>query len=311
MYLGSMEYRFRGEDRGFDEGKIVVIYPDESFLKVMAMRLFFLPILLLLFIPAGSQSISGIWEGNNEPSHYIKPERVVLEIWEYNDSLITGVSHLYYSRGRYEHHKLSGRINKRTSRVYLSEDSIISYKVGLLQVVDEGTYTLRLFKKEDEMILQGDWVSRRKRLFIDPTVRTRFHKDIKQEIPTLSSDNAQNPLKRVDDIQLVLEIDKKEKDSIRVDIYDNGEIDHDSISVYVNNIVVISKQQVSVKPLTFYLSVTNNEPYDKIRMVAENLGSIPPNTALMVITTRKRKYNVFVSSNFEKNAVVEFFLKDK
>jgi hypothetical protein len=275
------------------------------------MKCVFLPAFLLLFISARAQTLSGVWEGSNGPSsYYIQPERVVLELTEYNDSMITGVSHLYYSRGRYEHHKISGRVDKRNSKVYLSEDSIISYKVGFLQVVDEGVYSLRLFKKEGAWILQGQWTSKRKRIFINPTVSTYFRKEIETEIPPVA-DTATTSPDRIDDIQMVIEIDKKEKDSIRVDIYDNGEIDQDSISVYVNNTAVISKQAISVKPLTFYVSVTDNHPYDKIRLVAENLGSIPPNTALMVITTRKKKYNVFVSSSFEKNAVIEFFLKEK
>ncbi len=273
-------------------------------------RPFFLLFSLFVCLPGGAQSLSGVWEGSNGySSYYIKPERVVLELYEYNDS-ITGVSHLYYSRGRYEHHKISGWVNKRTSKVYLSEDSIISYKVGFLQTVDEGVYSLKLFKKEDAWILQGDWTSKKKRLFISPAVSTYFRKEIEQEIPPPVTNDPQIS-SRADDIQMVIEIDKKEKDSIRVDIYDNGEIDKDSISAYVNNIAVLSKQEISTKPLTFYLSVTNNDPYDKIKIVAENLGSIPPNTALLVITTKKKKYNVFVSSSYEKNAVIEFFLKDK
>lgn len=272
---------------------------------------FLLSLFLLLYQTAGSQTLSGVWEGENGYSaYYIKPERVVLELSEYNDSLLTGVTHLYYSRGRYEHHKISGRIDKRSGKVYLSEDSIISYKVGLFTTIDEGVYSLRLFKKEDAWILQGNWTSKKKRLLINPTLTTYFRKEIEQETKPVIDTVASKP-GRVDDIQLVLEIDKKEKDSIRVDIYDNGEIDGDSISVYVNDTEVISRQRVSTQPLTFYLTVTNHFPYDRIRLVAENLGSIPPNTALMVITTRKKKYNVFVSSSFEKNAVIEFFLKDK
>jgi hypothetical protein len=39
-------------------------------------------------------------------------------------------------------------------------------------------------------------------------------------------------------------------------------------------------------------------------MVAENLGSIPPNTSLMVITTKYKRYEVFISSTEQKNARV-------
>jgi hypothetical protein len=45
-------------------------------------------------------------------------------------------------------------------------------------------------------------------------------------------------------------------------------------------------------------------------MVAENLGSIPPNTSLMVITTRNKRYEVFISSTEQKNAKVILDLKE-
>jgi hypothetical protein len=39
-------------------------------------------------------------------------------------------------------------------------------------------------------------------------------------------------------------------------------------------------------------------------MFAENLGLIPPNTALMVITDGKKKYEIRLASNLEKNATI-------
>ena len=39
-------------------------------------------------------------------------------------------------------------------------------------------------------------------------------------------------------------------------------------------------------------------------MVAENLGEIPPNSALMVITAGKKRYEVFLISNEQRNAKV-------
>ena len=45
-------------------------------------------------------------------------------------------------------------------------------------------------------------------------------------------------------------------------------------------------------------------------MQAENLGSIPPNTALMIIKTRKKRYEVRLSSDHNKTAAVEFVLTE-
>ncbi len=119
-----------------------------------------------------------------------------------------------------------------------------------------------------------------------------------------------NRLKRNVDIQSLIEINESEKDSIKVEIYDNGVIDNDSVSVYHDNTLLVHKQMISLKPITFYISLNKENPLSKIKMVAESMGTIPPCTAFMIITTRKKKYEVNLSSNFTSNGSIEFFLKE-
>ncbi len=45
-------------------------------------------------------------------------------------------------------------------------------------------------------------------------------------------------------------------------------------------------------------------PVHESVMVAENLCSIPPNTALMVVTAGSKRYEAFIESTEKKNAVV-------
>jgi hypothetical protein len=97
---------------------------------------------------------------------------------------------------------------------------------------------------------------------------------------------------------------------IRIDLYDNGEIDGDTVSVYHNNELIVSSARLSQKPITFRLSVDQQNPHHELVMVADNLGSIPPNTSLMIITTKDKRYQVFISSSEQKNAKVVFDLKE-
>ena len=41
-------------------------------------------------------------------------------------------------------------------------------------------------------------------------------------------------------------------------------------------------------------------------MVGENLGSIPPNTALMIVNDGEKRYQVYLTSDNKKNAMVRF-----
>ena len=91
---------------------------------------------------------------------------------------------------------------------------------------------------------------------------------------------------------------------IKVELYDNGEIDGDTITVYDNNEVIAWKKGLTDKPITLNLKADANTPTHEFVMVADNLGSIPPNTALMVVTTGGKRYQVFVSSDKQKNAKV-------
>ncbi|MER3470412.1 MAG: hypothetical protein C4330_03535 [Chitinophagaceae bacterium] len=87
---------------------------------------------------------------------------------------------------------------------------------------------------------------------------------------------------------------------LRLDFYDNDIIDGDSISVTVNNNVVVSHQLLSVKPVTVYAKVDLEHPEQEITMIAENMGSIPPNTALLIVTAGKNRYKLYLESTDKK-----------
>ena len=101
-----------------------------------------------------------------------------------------------------------------------------------------------------------------------------------------------------------------ETSEIKIDLYDNGEIDGDTISIYHNNTLIKSHMRLTQKPITITVDVNPSQPHHEIIMVAENLGSIPPNTSVMIITTASNRYQVFISSSEQKNAKIVFDLKN-
>ena len=100
-----------------------------------------------------------------------------------------------------------------------------------------------------------------------------------------------------------------EAGEIKMEIYDNGQIDGDSVTIYHNNTLVRSHMRLSQKPITVTIEVDPSQPHHEIIMVADNLGTIPPNTSVMIITTPSKRYEVFISSSEQKNAKVVFDLK--
>ena len=101
-----------------------------------------------------------------------------------------------------------------------------------------------------------------------------------------------------------------EAGEMMIDLYDNGEIDGDTVSVYHNNELIISRAGLSDKPVHFEIKVDGLQPHHELVMVANNLGSIPPNTSLMIITVNNKRYEVHISSSEQKNAKVIIDLKE-
>jgi hypothetical protein len=134
---------------------------------------------------------------------------------------------------------------------------------------------------------------------------------VKSSVPTTPEIQHQNliapPVKgfesRRKDIIKTIEI---EQPTFHLDFYDNGEIDGDSITVFYNGKIVLSHQRLSDKPISLTLTLDKNAPENIVTMYADNLGTIPPNTALMVVTDGSKRYEVRIESDTVKSGSVVF-----
>lgn len=97
-----------------------------------------------------------------------------------------------------------------------------------------------------------------------------------------------------------------EQPTFHLSFYDNGEIDGDSITVFYNGKIVLSHQRLTDKPISLTLSLDKNAPENIVTMYADNLGAIPPNTALMIVTDGNKRYEVRIESDTEKSGSVIF-----
>jgi hypothetical protein len=81
-------------------------------------------------------------------------------------------------------------------------------------------------------------------------------------------------------------------------------VDGDSISVFFNSQLLTFNRLLSTRSLHFRLGLDPSKQLNEVAMFANNLGSLPPNTALMVVSDGKKRYEVRLSSSLNKNAVV-------
>ncbi len=95
-------------------------------------------------------------------------------------------------------------------------------------------------------------------------------------------------------------------DSLTLSFYDNGVVDGDIISVYLNGVSLISQFRLTGSALKKTIRFSALEKSLEIVLVAENLGSLPPNTGLLVVQDGSNKYNLNFSADLQTNASIIF-----
>jgi hypothetical protein len=96
-----------------------------------------------------------------------------------------------------------------------------------------------------------------------------------------------------------------QSDTIKVNFVDNGTVDGDSISVFVNGKLAASHVRLSTAVFTLNVQFENGVDEIEVAMFAENLGAIPPNTALMQIIDGRKVHKAFLKGDTSSNAVIK------
>ncbi|HVK96638.1 MAG TPA: hypothetical protein VM368_02420 [Flavisolibacter sp.] len=100
-------------------------------------------------------------------------------------------------------------------------------------------------------------------------------------------------------------------EEIEIRLYDNGEIDDDTVSIYLDDKLIIANQRLSKQPIIHKIKLDVNNPEQTLIMIAENLGRIPPNTALMLVQDGNNRHQISITSTEQKNAMVRFRYEKK
>jgi hypothetical protein len=102
------------------------------------------------------------------------------------------------------------------------------------------------------------------------------------------------------------------QDSLVFSLYDNGTVDGDTVSVLLNGKVIWPRVGLLGRAInkTIYLTPEMGDSISII-LYAENLGSIPPNTGLLVIREAERIYEIRFSGDLNKNSGIVLIRKKK
>ncbi|HMW25294.1 MAG TPA: DPP IV N-terminal domain-containing protein [Ferruginibacter sp.] len=121
-------------------------------------------------------------------------------------------------------------------------------------------------------------------------------------------DNENTPTGRKNNVFSRLEVSVS---NITMELYDNGTVDGDSISIFYNNKLLVSNRGLSEKAITVNFMLDEKAPQHEIILFANNLGSIPPNTATVVVKAGEKRYELRSSASLTENAVLVLEYKPK
>ena len=92
--------------------------------------------------------------------------------------------------------------------------------------------------------------------------------------------------------------------NISIDLFDNGTIDNDTVLVFDNKKLLVNKKRLSYKSIHLEFDFTENMREHEVIIVAHNMGTVPPNTALLLYKDGKNRQEYFITSTNKINAKI-------
>lgn len=291
---------------------------------------------LIFYVCGFSQSVAGYWYGNANVKSKSSANNYLVElILNQNKTQVKGVIN-YYFRNTFRSLSVNGNYNSMTRQLVLFNIPVTYHgSMASMEVDCIMNMAAKLRISKDEARLVGFFQGKTEYRFTCADINFNLKRDadasktdsilnairLYKEEYQVWRPSATDTLPAVNLVQrkvvnYVIENQFKERenviadeitvnsDSLKVDFYDNGEIDGDSISVFFNSQLMAFNRRISARSVHIDLVLDKSQEVNELSMFADNLGSIPPNTALMLIHDGKKRYEIRLSSNFEKNAVV-------
>lgn len=142
-----------------------------------------------------------------------------------------------------------------------------------------------------------------------PVSKKKYLLELPEEVLTKQTKNVpqeviKTPIEILQRENAVLASVLQPEQEVTVFIYDNGIVDSDIISVFVDANKIFNKVPLSEKAISFPLTFSEKITQHQIVTYAENMGDIPPNTGLLVIKAGKKMIEIPIMSDFQKNAKI-------
>jgi hypothetical protein len=255
------------------------------------MRSFFFATCLFSTVMLHAQEFNGTWRGKLTqnpggcfPVYFIEMQLRV------DGNKVSGSSYHFSDVANFVKENFEGNYDPTTKTFTISELGVLTFHIPPDCIPCIKNYSLNYSRDKETQQLSGDWGGRMMNSQRNcPSGKISLMKEAASVFNEIRVDTG----------------------TVRIDFYDNAQIDGDTISVSVDNNVVVSHQGLTDKPITLNVTIDLVKQEHEVIMMAENEGSIPPNTALVIVTAGEKRYRLFLSSDIDQKKVLLRLIYEK
>ncbi|MFY7899147.1 MAG: hypothetical protein ACOVNY_03110 [Chitinophagaceae bacterium] len=277
-----------------------------------------------------AQTVSGKWYGLGIVKNMDGSNNYMSELnLEQKGKVVTGTMN-YYFRDSLFSNKIEGTFNAATRKLTLKKQPIIFFKSSNTKIGIDcpsfAEFTLRVSKVNS--VLSGIMYTTDDYKYTCPEINFSFKKNEDSLVQSLERFKEQNteeapvvakinkPINIVEAtfknrLQQIFQEIEVENDILKIELYDNGAIDYDSVSLFFNQKEIVPKSMLHFNAITIDVTVDTTVAYNELSMFAHNEGEVAPNTAVLILYDGKKRHEIVLSSDMKKNATIRIISKKK
>lgn len=304
---------------------------------MMSPRYLLLSVLLIGYsFRSAAQNVNGNWYGigqvqvTGETNHYMGELQL-----KQKGKAVTGTLSYYFKDSLFQT-KVTGSFDAPSRKLTINPVTIIFHASASTQngidCIMTGDFLLRTSKTES--LLTGAFLSDEAHKYTVPNINFRFRYSTDTVPLVLAKEQPEEEAETVAAITPV-SIEKTDikaanidstspffrrnkvyvkeievvSDVLKLELYDNGEIDYDSVSLYLNDGLILPKTKLDHRAIRMSINLDKTKDFNEVSMYAENLGMIPPNTAALILYDGNKRYEVILTSDMDKTATIKLVRK--
>lgn len=278
---------------------------------------------LLSSLATTAQTVAGLWRGrftSNDPLQRSTSYKYELLLFQDGNKL-TGYSYSTLIDGQYY------GVCEVTGTVFTDYFVVTEKKTVYQNPPGDGgvMQTHILFFNAGQEEASGEWKQANKRatqMFVeegktfmkkedDPSTSGLIKVLEKNNVIQSTNPTSPKPVLNQDSIKLasreknIVRVIETSADSLSIELYDDGLIDGDSVSVFLNNSILVGKIALTDKGLKKTLPLAPTTESILLTLFAENEGTVPPNTGVLIIRDGEKRYEIRFTSDTRKSAAIE------